>query len=59
MDYPQIQHKTNPINLKSNKNTFSKTVDPCLDDNLNYTYANSCKGGKYLPNLIFIFSKFY
>lgn len=60
MDYPQIQQKTDPINdLKSNENTFSTSVVSCLDDNLIYTYASSCKGGKYLAILIFLFSKLY
>lgn len=40
----------------SNKNISSESIISCLDDNLNYTYAKSCNGGKYF--LIVITLKF-
>lgn len=50
MDYQQVQLKTNTESElnKSDKNISLTPIVSCLDDNLNYTYAKSCKGGKYL-----------
>lgn len=39
---------------ESNKKISSTSVVSCLDDNLNYTYAQSCKGGSYYLILILI-----
>lgn len=39
---------------ESNKTISSTSVVSCLDDNLNYTYAKSCKGGSYYLILILI-----
>jgi len=53
MDYPQIQQDTitkcEPI--IANKNINLASVVSCLDDDLNYTYAKSCKGGIYFNYL--------
>lgn len=48
--YLQVQQELNTkCELdESNKNINSVSVVSCLDDNLNYTYAKSCKGGIYL-----------
>lgn len=49
MDYFQVQPdiETKCELKNSNKNLISESVVSCLDDNLNYTYALSCKGGIY------------
>lgn len=56
MDNTKVQQKVIPICElnKSNKNISITSVVSCLDDNINYTYANSCKGGKYIPNYCLI-----
>jgi len=49
MDCFQAQQELNTkceLN-QSKKNISSVSVVSCLDDNLNYTYAKSCKGGIY------------
>ncbi|CAH1713183.1 unnamed protein product [Aphis gossypii] len=47
MDFPKVKKEENSIcELNSaNKNTSLSSVVSCLDDNLNYTFAKSCKGG--------------
>lgn len=50
MNCSLVQQESNSkceLNDKSNKNINSDTIVSCLDDNLNYTYAKSCKGGTY------------
>lgn len=50
MDCSLIQQEANikcELN-KSNKNVSSGSVVSCLDNNINYTYAKSCKGGIYI-----------
>lgn len=49
MDFPKVKKEENSIcELNSaNKNTSLSSVVSCLDDNLNYTFAKSCKGGNY------------
>lgn len=37
---------------KSNVNNDESSVVSCLDDDLNYTYAESCNGGIYLLLLL-------
>lgn len=41
------QIKTGIETKNANKNPISESIVSCLDDNLNYTYALSCKGGIY------------
>jgi hypothetical protein len=50
MEYLQAKQEANiKYELhKSNKSISLPSVVSCLDDNLNYTYAKSCKGGLYL-----------
>lgn len=55
MECPKVQKEKNTkCELNTvNKNTSLTSVVSCLDDNLNYTFAKSCKGGNYL------FQQFY
>uniref|UniRef100_A0A2S2PCD6 Histone-lysine N-methyltransferase trithorax n=1 Tax=Schizaphis graminum TaxID=13262 RepID=A0A2S2PCD6_SCHGA len=47
MDGPKFRKEENSVcELNtSNKNTSISPIVSCLDDNLNYTFAKSCKGG--------------
>lgn len=50
MDHPKVQKEDNSkceLNI-ANENISLTSVISCLDDNLNYNFAKSCKGGNYL-----------
>lgn len=47
MEYQQGKQEINTCEQKKS-DLSSTSVISCLDDNSNYTYAKSCKGGNYL-----------
>jgi len=49
MDFPKVKKEENTKCEPNteNKNTTLTSVVSCLDDNLNYNFAKSCKGGNY------------
>lgn len=46
MEYQLVQQEIN-TSCEQNKSDLTSVIS-CLDDNPNYTYAKSCKGGNYL-----------
>lgn len=53
MNSSPVQQESNPkceLSDTLNTNINSDSIVSCLDDNLNYTYAKSCKGGNFYFN---------